>query len=371
MKVCHMTSVHTSRDVRIFCKMCTSLAKSGYDVSLVAPGASFQENGVQVIGVGLKGVSRLRRMFQTAYSVYRCARSLKADIYHFHDPELLLYGLLLKNRHNRVIFDSHEFYALQIKSKMYIPRFLRSIIARIYYAVESFVCKRIDAVVGVCDVDGKNYFEDRCKVVQYIRNYPLLSEFHEMMQMEPHFHGSSVCYIGKISKNRGITNLVLAAAAANVTLDLGGSCSPPGYLQELQSMPEWESVTFHGFVQREQLKTILSSVFAGMATLLNRGQYYKLDALPVKVYEYMAAGIPTILSDSPYNTRFIEQEQCGICVDPEDVSLLANTIVYLQTNMEEAVQMGLNGRAAILKRYNWEKEFDNLLCLYQTLSEGL
>ena len=96
IKVCHMTSAHGPEDVRIFHKECVSLAKAGYDVYLVERGDSYEKNGVHIVGVGQPSGGRLSRMTSFAKKVYQAALALDADIYHFHDPELLPYGLKLK-----------------------------------------------------------------------------------------------------------------------------------------------------------------------------------------------------------------------------------------------------------------------------------
>ena len=107
IKVCHMTSAHEEEDIRIFRKECVSLAEAGYDVYLVERGESYEKNGVHIVGVGEIPAGRLKRMTQGAKKVYAAAKALDADIYHFHDPELLPYGLKLKKAGKKVIFDSH------------------------------------------------------------------------------------------------------------------------------------------------------------------------------------------------------------------------------------------------------------------------
>ena len=117
MKVCHMTSAHDPEDIRIFHKECVSLAKNGYDVYLVERGDSYEKNGVHIVGVGTIPDSRLQRMTQGARRVYEAALALDCDIYHFHDPELLPYGVMLKKKGKKVIFDSHENTVEQIMEK--------------------------------------------------------------------------------------------------------------------------------------------------------------------------------------------------------------------------------------------------------------
>ena len=89
VKVCHMTSAHSSTDTRIFHKECVSLANAGYDTFLVAQGESREENNVHVIGIGSAPANRIKRMTGFARKVYETALTLIVKIYHLHDPELL------------------------------------------------------------------------------------------------------------------------------------------------------------------------------------------------------------------------------------------------------------------------------------------
>ncbi len=169
IKICHMTSVHKSTDVRIFRKECVSLAKKkDYDVYLIAPGESREEDGVHVIGIGEVPKGRLARMMKTAKAVYKAAVDLNADIYHFHDPELLQYGAKLAAMNRYVIFDSHENTYEQIKIKSYIPKALRSTVAGAYLKRETKLIKDMDAVIFPCPINGKHPFAGRAKRTPYV-----------------------------------------------------------------------------------------------------------------------------------------------------------------------------------------------------------
>ena len=120
-----MTSVHDPEDVRIFHKECVSLANAGYDVYLVERGDSYEKSGVHIVGVGQPCGGRLSRMFSFSKKVYHTALALDADVYHLHDPELLPYGLKLKKKGKKVIFDSHEDTCGSILEKTWIPSAMR------------------------------------------------------------------------------------------------------------------------------------------------------------------------------------------------------------------------------------------------------
>ena len=220
MKVCHLTSAHTNSDIRIFVKECCSLADAGYETYLVAEGESREEHGVHVIGVGKPGAGRRNRMTVFSKTVYETAKALRCDVYHFHDPELLPYGLKLKKAGAHVIFDSHEDVPAQILDKQWIPAPLRKVTARIYRSYETRVVKRLDAVVAATPYIAKQ-FEGRAKRVVVVNNYPRLDDiqFHDtpFEQREP-----VVCYAGGISEIRGEKVMVEAMKDVKGTLVLAG-----------------------------------------------------------------------------------------------------------------------------------------------------
>lgn len=148
-KVCHITSAHGPEDVRIFHKECVSLARAGYETYLVQRGGSYGKSGVQIVGFGEVTGGRLRRMTQVARRAYETALAVNADIYHVHDPELLPYGLKLKRKGKKVIFDSREDTLESILEKAWIPAPARKGVYRWFRNQQEKVCRQIDAVITV------------------------------------------------------------------------------------------------------------------------------------------------------------------------------------------------------------------------------
>ena len=109
VRIVHLSTLHAARDVRIFHKECRTLSAAGYEVHLVVrkPPDETQE-GVRFHAIESPDEGRVRRMAARLRGAYRLARGLRADLYHFHDPELIPIGLLLKRHSARVIYDVHE-----------------------------------------------------------------------------------------------------------------------------------------------------------------------------------------------------------------------------------------------------------------------
>lgn len=366
-KICHMTSAHAPEDVRIFHKECVSLAKAGYDVYLVGRGESYEKNGVRIVGVGQPDRGRLSRMTSFAKKVYEAALALDADVYHFHDPELLPYGLKLKRTGKKVIFDSHEKYMEQLKRKPYLPVWCTQMLAKAYGVYEKYALRRIDGLIFPCLKDGKHPFEGMCSRITTVSNVPRLEELYDHYDGHIPKYERSIVHIGRLTYSRGITHMVRAAEKTACTAYLGGTFSPPSYQAEIEALPAVSHVRYLGQLSRPQVLETLQRCQVGMATLLNVGQYNQYDNLATKVYEYMSLGLPTILSNSPYNQKIVEKYQFGVCVDPENVDEIAGAIRYLLDHPDEARQMGENGRRAVKEEFNWGMEEKKLLALYEDI----
>lgn len=362
-KICHMTSAHPPEDGRIFLKECVSLARAGYQVYLVEQGESCEKEGVHIVGVGAPGGGRMERMTKFARKVYDTALALDAELYHIHDPELLPYALKLKRLGKKVVFDSHELYALQLRQKPYLPVWVTVPMAKCYCVLEEYVLRRIDGLVFPCLYDGKNPFEGKCRHVSIVNNVPRLDEMYETWQ--PHERTEfAACYVGDIRPDRGITQDVLACQQEGVILELGGAFSPPEYVDTVRSLDERGLVRIHGRLNRQQVCALLRGASVGFVTQLNVGQQNILDNMPTKAYEYMASGLPVIISRSKYVEDLLALYPFGISVNPEDTEQIAAAIAFLRDHPEQAWEMGRIGRKAVFEEFNWGVEEQKLFKLY-------
>ena len=366
--VCHLTSAHKRYDQRILYRQCVSLQENGYKVTL---GVNDILDDEIYKGVVIKSTrkdytgKRFWRMIFGVRSIYSLAKKVNADIYELHDPELLLIAGLLKRNGKKVIFDSHESYYDQIKAKEYLPKWLRNIVAGIYRVYESKVIKKIDGVMMPTTINGANIFKGRVKKFTFINNVPRVENFP--IEKESKGKREGICYAGGLTYNRGITTLMKAAYKAKVTLYLAGEFSPKSYQETLMKKKESKVIKYEGILKGEDVYKLYQHCTIGMCTLLNVGQYSKGNNLPTKVYEYMAMGLPVILSDFPYNRKMIEKYQFGLLVNPENPDDIAKKIRYLLSHPEEAVRFGENGKKLVSKKFNWSVEEKKLLKFYANL----
>jgi glycosyltransferase involved in cell wall biosynthesis len=151
----------------------------------------------------------------------------------------------------------------------------------------------------------------------------------------------------------------------NIKLMLLGEFPEKILKDELEKQPEWKMVEFKGWVPQKEAYRQMHDADIGLVCFLPEPNH--INAIPNKIFEYMAASIPVIASNFPLWKKIIDENQCGICVNPLDPKKIARAIRYLIEHPKEAKRMGENGRTVIMKKYNWESEGKKLLKIYEKM----
>jgi len=361
---CHLTVVHAPNDVRIYHKEAKSLAEAGHNVVLIAPAAEAIElEGVKFVPLP-KPKRRFDRFLRLPPAAFRAALASGAEVVHLHDPELLFLGLALKLKGKKVIWDAHEDIPKQIMSKEWIPKVLRKPTAWMVGLLERQITRYFDAVVAATPSVAKRFVNNKTIVVH---NFPKSNEINLVCPQPYRERANRVLYIGGISRARGIMELLDAMVAVNkhlpAMLDLAGAFTSTDLLRIAEAHPGWQYVNYHGWLEREKVLRLLCEAKVGVVTLHRTPNH--LESYPIKMFEYMAAGLPVVASDFPLWREIIDGAKCGVLVDPEDADTIARLLVQLLSSPEEAEAMGVRGQKAVRERYNWDVEKQKLLALYK------
>ncbi|MDH1706342.1 glycosyltransferase [Acinetobacter johnsonii] len=364
-KIAHLTSVHPRFDVRIFIKECSSLTKK-YQVNLIVADGKGNEviNGVNILDVG-KFQGRINRMIKATNAIYEKAKQLDADLYHLHDPELIPIGLKLKKLGKKVIFDAHEDLPNQIKSKHYLHPIIRSFLSISVKFYEQYACARLDGVIVAAEPVIKAKFLAINPKTEDINNYPKLEELVDITESK-RIH-NQICYVGGITRVRGIVEMVNAInlTKSDCQLVIAGNFSDSNLEEEVKLLPGWSRVKFLGYVDRTGIREIMETSSIGLVTLHPTDSY--LNSMPIKMFEYMCSGMPVISSNFPLWQEIINKSESGKFVDPLDPSEIAQAIDYYLCNKEESLNAGRKGRAFVLTKYNWANEEQKLFDFYHEI----
>ncbi len=412
-------------------KEARSLAAGGYAVTVVAwdresalpaedQSEGFAVQRVQDVrssyGAGIRQAMRLPRFWRQAW---RRLDRLGPHVVHCHDFDTLPPGWLWAKLHRRpVIYDAHEYY-----TELQKPR-LRGLAGEVLLplidAAEQALSRSAAAVVTVDERIASRY---RNRRIVIIGHYPPVdfaqgvarsetgqsvgevarseagqsvgevarseagqsvgevarSETGQSSVLMPdasritHHASPILVYAGRFSTDRGMVVIAealqrLAQQGLHPRLRLLGTWTSQAEQQAFwQAMAGLEGqVEMVGWVQFEQVPAQLASAGVALA-LLQPIERYRV-ALPVKLFEYMACGLPVIVSDFPPNRAVVAGADCGLLVDPTDADAIAAAITRLVADPAEARRLGANGRRAFETQYNWQALEQKLLALYEELS---
>jgi glycosyltransferase involved in cell wall biosynthesis len=365
-KVCMLSSVRPATEHRMLSKEGASLVRAGYCVNIIAP----HQHDEVLSGIAIKAVhkftSRFSRMVSTTWCVYREALRQRADVYHFHDTGLIPVGWLLKFHGKRVLYDVREDTPAVIRDRYWIPLWARPAVAWAIDIAEKLSGRILDGIVAATPHIGQRFPRSKTVVVQ---NFPLLGETFPVscsyLERPP-----LVLYIGTISPSRGVLELIDAMGLLPETLQarlaIGGEFEPPELVQEARQSPGWKRTDYAGWQNRRGLLDLLSRARVGVVPILPTPNH--MDSQPIKLFEYMLAGLPVVASNLPRQGEIVQEARCGILVEPGQPKALAEAIQWLLEHPAEAQAMGNRGRQAVLQTYNWDSQAQLLLDLYRRVT---
>lgn len=363
-----MTSAHAPLDVRIFHKECRSLAREGYEVIALGNHARNETvDRVRLQGLGFAN-GRIQRMTVKMVQMSRAAFDAAADLYHIHDPELLVVGLVLRATGRRVVYDIHEDLPRTILLKAYIPRFLKKPLMWIVERLENAAARQMSGLIAATPALATRFAPLHRNTV-VVNNFVMLEEFVLSTRTEWKHRDAAVAYYGGISYERGIQEMLMAMEllpdTLHLKLELGGWFYVQDQKVELTAKPCWKHVNWHGELDRNSIASLLNRVKVGLVVLHPDEAY--LTSQPTKLFEYMAAGIPVVASDFPLWRDIICSAGCGLLVDPFNVHQIADAIERLVRNPDEAEAMGQRGRKSAEDNFSWAHEEQVLLSFYASL----
>jgi glycosyltransferase involved in cell wall biosynthesis len=366
-KVCHISTVHRLYDTRIYYKECKSLHAAGYKVHLIIT----HDRDEQIAGIDIKGLrkpkNRFNRIFINTLVAFIYAYKLRADIYHFHDPELIPIGLLLKLFGSKVVYDVHEDVSKQILYKEWLgSMILKKFTSKGVYLFEQIAVRILDGTISATPDIGKKFHRKKSIVV---RNLPILSIIDNA---KPHIIEkvkTVLIYAGGLTKIRGIKEIIQAMeyVGDNAELWLFGEWENKEFKRECGEIEEgWRHTKFFGFKKPEEVYSYMKRADIGIINFLPLPNH--VNAMPNKPFEYMACSLPMVMSDFPkWKIMF---KDCSLFVNPVEPKEIADRLVTLLHNRKLCVQFGKKGRSLVNETYSWEKESKRLFKFYDTLCKG-
>lgn len=376
-RVCVYT-MHHSKDLRILNRQCQSLHKNGWDVTLIATSeitsCDYVDNGIAVMVMPKwkSGWDRLKHIFKITYKAYK----QKADVYHFHDPDLLVPSVLLRIlTFKPVIYDIHEFFYRNQVEKLPKIWILRKIISALIWCMETVCGVIIGRISAVYEDHIKRFSKLGCKTV-HTPNYASIDDFNPRPISDIEWQGrrKRVLFTGTLAPERGSLMLLdIAKRLKEIRGDIE-FCVSRRFLSQYQEKIFMEKMALPGYrdvikfvpnVTGAELPQIVRCGGIGLSTVLNMGQGNCI--VPTRFFEYMSQALSIVASNLPASVKYVANENCGILVEPDDVEGYVQAIIKLVDNPELAKQMGENGQKAFIEKYNWGVVEKRLVEFYESI----
>lgn len=354
-----ISTVHDTYDTRIFYKQIASLRRH-YRVHYLSPCAGPPpEDWIVPLHHSRSKLGRLK----THLSLLARLPRIKADLYLLHDPELLPLGILLRCLGKRVVWDMHEDTYNDIKTKTYLAPLARALLSSTYRAVQWLGYRVLNGFILAEDKYADYFPAPRRTCV--VHNYPLLDRL-ESQRGAPQ-QRDTIVYIGSISTNRGVYQLLdiverLAKRIPEVRLVLIGPFTDEALeasvRRQVLERGLQDNVDIRGRIKNVEAYPLIAQCRVGVALLLPEPNFAK--SLPTKMFEYMALGLPVVVSDFPLWKEIVERHDAGAAVDPLDVQAAADAIHVMLSEPSRYERLSANACAAA-RLYSWETESRTLL----------
>jgi glycosyltransferase involved in cell wall biosynthesis len=366
-------------------KEARSLAQLGHQITIIAwdrkeeyptreqpaPGVLVERvHGVpSMYGLGVRQLFRLPRFWQAALPLLE---SSQPELLHCHDFDTLPAGLWWGRRHGLpVVYDAHEYYADLAK-----PRLYGLAGSMLYHAIgtgEYCGARLASAVITVDETLGDIYRRTNRRVI-IVGHYPPSDQAQQPSLAFTH-RELRLLYVGRLSRDRGLLAYAEILGGLRQRQIPARLCLAGVFTPAEEEKAFWEAagdlrsiIDYKGWVTYDHVPELIRSADLGLALLMPEPRY--VAALPVKLFEYMAAGLPVVASQFPQISKVVEGSACGLVIDPLQPSQAVERIEKWWREPISARQAGENGRQAILNTYNWEHLVGQVDSLYHSLAGG-
>lgn len=354
--------VHDSRPL----KEAAALRSAGHTVAFIGWDRSgtrppvLEHDGMRIDLVRTRGLLRalgsdLVRNPVWWRQAYRLARRADFDVVHCHDLDTLPVGVRIKRRLGRpLVYDLHEVFGYMIADD--VPR----AVVNYAFRMERKLARAANRVIAVTE-SVKRYIDTAAGTdAVIVRNTEaLVNEAY----IPPPNGPFTITYVGTLHANRFLLPAieVVGEEMPDVRLVIGGSKRfTPQVRAACARHPNTEYI---GLVAREDVmpRTIASHAVLSMVDPNHRNYQF---AVANKVYEAMAAGRPSIVTEGLFMAELVEHEACGLAV-PYTKDGFREAVRRLREEPGLAERLGRNGLEAARRQYNWERDRRALIALYE------
>ncbi|MFT7035750.1 MAG: glycosyltransferase involved in cell wall biosynthesis [Cyclobacteriaceae bacterium] len=196
--------------------------------------------------------------------------------------------------------------------------------------------------------------------------YKLKSEIQD--RFKDHFN---IVYVGDTGLRRGTDTSIqalalLVAKMPDAQLILVGKSTEDNQLKELATaLGVDDKVAFEGWQDVSLFPSYIAAANVCISPL-HRNKHHD-TTFANKIFQYMAGAKPLLVSDCPPQIRVVNQANCGLVFQAENAKDMAVKLLQLYTKKENAINLGVNGKSALDKQFDWSITSKGLIELYSNM----
>jgi glycosyltransferase involved in cell wall biosynthesis len=368
LKICYVTSMHDWNDDRIFERAAVGLASLGHEVYFVAPA----ENDFIDSGVHIKSIPKRTRIGKHIYGpieAFNKMKTIEADIYHFHNPNMMWLMKKWAKKGHHVFIDIHENYEARLE-KLPIPSFFKSRAIKLYRKIENNYCKYYSGVTVVTE-SMKNKIKSSGSPILVVDNVPYLSRLKQIQLSRTKHKQPTIITSGFHSAARNCMKAVealpyIAEKIPDIQMLFVGRFQPESFEKDLHERAHELGVSKH--LKTEGMLPWLDNFEriskAHMGCVFYEDNLNNRYTLPNRLYEYMYCGLAVLGEDFPEVRVKLDKSKSGVTVNSTDPLSIANGAISILNSQEHLNRFGKNAKLAVEELFNFENALIDLNKFY-------
>lgn len=373
--------LHEPYDKRMYHKLARSFVTNGYEVSSVCPysGTTHPESDIGVHFIVFPYKKGWWNRIKSVYTLFKLGRKIPTDIYIAPEPESWVSALMIKLfKGGKVVFDMHEHNPN--KMAQFFPKILHKSVEYLTLKVMRLFARWTDMIILTRESFEplwKGIKTPRITILNTNHLQPICTDIPLSLK-EKYANAPTIIHQGVFGTIRGSYQLLDAVEKVVKEIPdlrcivLGEYVygSQEEYQQAIRDKKLEENIHLLGVVPFEEVPKYIRVSKIGLI-LFQPGFLNHTLAMPHKLFDYMREEIPVIVPDFAIEvSKIVRENDCGLCVDVTKPKDIADAIIFLLRNSEEATRLGKNGRKAVEIRYNWQREEQVLLDGISSLVSG-
>lgn len=348
-------------------KVCLTLHEMGFDVLLVGR----KKKNSMALTEREYPTKRMRLVFEKGplfYAEYNIRLFIllllsKVDVIVSNDLDTLLSSYVVsKVRNKNLVYDTHEFFTG-------VPELSeRHIVKKIWKMIEAYVFPRLDIIYTVNSSLAVLYYKLYRKMPRVVRNVPFRRKRGQAAFRPDYLPKGAkvVLYQGAVNVDRGLEEAIEAMKylKCNAVLLILGGGDIYSDLREVVSINGLqEKVFLPGPVPFEELSAYTEIADVGLSIEKDTNINYRYS-LPNKLFDYIQAEVPVLVSRLPEMESLLMQNDIGILLDFHDPKDIAQKLDEMLTNSQEYAQWKQNLKQ-LAADFCWENEQQLVQKIYE------